>query len=143
MVSGKEEEEPHTDDMGYNHCQESREISIILSEYTSQKNSHTKAQVPGSEDGGVGGGPAAVRRQVYNHVLHSRPHVTVAEAYQYRRAVVGYVGRPEGEDSVTYCGYEDSSRNIADELAFSEGFGSNETGEYKARCQKHEICSRA
>ena len=82
VAFGQKEEESDADYMGHYSSQEGGKISKMLSDDSSEKDSESHSQVPGSQDGGVGSGSAAVRSEVDDHVLHTRPHMPVAQSDQ-------------------------------------------------------------
>ena len=67
------------------------ESSTIAEEFgddASDKDAESHADVPGDEDGGVGGASLVVAGHVDGHVLEGRPHVSVAETDEKGGAVV-------------------------------------------------------
>ena len=85
---GGEEEAGNTGSVDEDDGPESSTIAEEFGDDASDKYAESHADVPGDEDGGVGGSALIVAGHVDGHVLEGGPHVAVAEADEEGGAVV-------------------------------------------------------
>ena len=110
---------------------------------TAHQHAHSHAQIPAREDSGIGGTTLVVLRQVDEHILKCRPHVTIAQPDDERCQIIAPFILQARKNGISEHRHHHTHTRVLHHLAPSERLSARESGEDKTNSEEGEEEARS